>query len=130
MTPNRFRPKCDTVAQQVVLKKMFERQLLVSRKAASLIGVTLHDIMAKNQACMTGKGIMDTHPGRPFYHSTSSFVKADINLSKQQKVGEGASAPQEIVHVKDERFSYPSGGKTTEIDSPSMLYTTRPLQIV
>lgn len=42
-----------TVARQVVVEKMGETALLVSRKAVSLIEVTLHGKLARNNAFMT-----------------------------------------------------------------------------
>lgn len=38
-------------------------------------------------------------------------------MPKHQKVDEVATAPKEIVHITNERFSYPFGAKPTESDS-------------
>lgn len=42
-------------------------------------------------------------PGDLFYLTVASFGEADVNLPKRQKVGEVASAAQELLHIKDER---------------------------
>lgn len=84
---------------------MCEKLLLVSTQAADLIEVIFLDNVARNYACMTDKSTMDFYSGRPFYIILANFGKVDVTILKHQNVSELASAPQEIVHIKYDRFS-------------------------
>lgn len=51
---------------------------------------------------------------------------ADVYRHKHQKVSEVAIATEEIVHIKDEQLSYPSGTKETKRDSPVIAVNYKP----
>lgn len=52
---------------------------------------------------------MDVYPGRLFYVTNANFGTVDVHLPEHQKVGEVAQTAKEIIHIKNERFSYRSG---------------------
>lgn len=73
--------------------------------------------MAKIHALVTAKGIMDVYSRWPFYIAIVIFCMADIQPTKHRKDGEVVDALVNIVHVKDERFSYHIVSKATRSDS-------------
>lgn len=75
---------------------------------------------------MTAKGVMDVHPARPFYIIIANFGNTDVHLPKLQNVDKVANAPEQIVHIKDERLSYPSDTKATKRDSPVIAVHYKP----
>lgn len=65
---------------------------------------------------MTAKGLTSIYWGCPFYITIASAGKVAVHLPKQKKVGEVADAPVEIVHIKSERFTYPSDAHANNSD--------------
>lgn len=57
------------------------------------------------------------YPGCSFYVTTSEFNKADIQLQKQQKVGEVNNVSEEVVHIKHDRYQYLSGEQLNNYNS-------------
>lgn len=54
---------------------------------------------------MTAKGIMDVYKASPFIITIPNLCMVDAHLHKKQGVGGVANAPEEVVHIHDERFS-------------------------
>lgn len=65
---------------------------------------------------MTAKEIMDVYKDRSFYIIIANSGMTDVHLLKRKKIGEAANSPEEIIHNKDECFSYPHRAKKTETD--------------
>lgn len=108
---------------------IYKTPVLVSAQPASLIEVRNHANVAKNHACMTEKGILDVYSGHRLYVTIANFGKVEVNVREKQNVGEAVSVPDEIVHIKKDRFSYLSDAKGTKHDSRATIHTTAPLQI-
>lgn len=53
-----------------------------------------------------------------FYITISSFDMADVQLPIHQNVAEVVIEPEEVVHVKNERFLYTFGDKVTRSAAP------------
>lgn len=66
---------------------------------------------------MTANVIMDVYPGRPFPVAVVNFSKLDLHLLKHRKAGKVANGPDEIVHIKDDRYSYLYGKHVNNSDS-------------
>lgn len=60
---------------------------------------------------------MDVYTGHPAYMAIANFVNIDVILPMHQNVGETRNAPQYIVNIKDEHFSYHYNAKSTQLDS-------------
>lgn len=71
---------------------------------------------------------MDVYAGRSLYITIANFGNVDEHLSSHQNVGEFAFAPLEVVHIKNERFSYPSGihAKTKDSTVNAVYYDPTP----
>lgn len=91
------------VVQKLLLKAVYETQMLVFTKVVGLREEAPHKSAAKNHAGMTAKCIIDFYPGRPFHIAIADFDKVAVHLPKHQNVGEATKASAEIVHNKDER---------------------------
>lgn len=76
----------------------------VFTQAAGPVEINPYAHVAETHISTTAKGVIEVYPGRLFYNTIANLGRADVSLPKNQKVGEGASAPQEIVHNKDELF--------------------------
>lgn len=63
------------------------------------------------------RGIVDVYPGCHFNITIANFDRADVNLPKYQNGCEVLNAPQQIVYVEEESFSYSSGAKVGKSDS-------------
>lgn len=50
--------------------------------------VIYHENVAKDNACMTTKGILNVYTGQTFYIIIANFGKANMNLLKEREVGE------------------------------------------
>lgn len=100
--------KTITVTQKAVLKALLHTTVLVSAKAAGLREVISHENVTKINACSTANAIMNVYPSCPFYITSASLGKVDVNMLKHQKVEEVANVLQEIDHLKDQCFSYRS----------------------
>lgn len=59
---------------------------------------------------------MDEYSGRPSYITITNFDKVNVRFPRHQKFDDVADASVEIVHVKDDRFLYPSGAHADKND--------------
>lgn len=84
---------------------------------AGLIEVAPQENVAKINAIITAKDIMDAYPSRSFHVTIAKFYNDEVHLPSHQEIGEVANAPDEIVHVEDKRLSYPPGATETKHDS-------------
>lgn len=109
VTPISGRPNYISAARQVVPTAMLKRSDLVSTQAAGLVEVDSHENVAKDNARMTAKRVVDVDLGCPFYMIEANFDKVHVNLAKHHKVREVAGAPVEIVCITNNFFSNPSG---------------------
>lgn len=87
---------------------MCEASVFVFAQAAGLIEVALHEHVEEKHACITTKRILDVYPGKRFYFTFSNIGKVNVHVPKHHKFGDVGDAPVRIVHIKNERFSYPS----------------------
>lgn len=55
---------------------------------------------------MTAGTVVNVHQAQPFYITIATFSIDDVYLPKDQKVSKATNACEEIVSMKDERFSY------------------------
>lgn len=92
--------------------------MLVSTHAAGMIEVIFQENVAKIHTCRAGNRIMGVYPELSFYITIDRFGKVNVNLPKHQNVGEITNAQEEIVHIKEKRYSYPSGAQACISDSP------------
>lgn len=102
--PIRGDHKNSTVLQQAVLKEMCEKTVLVSMKAVILIEISTYENVTEIHAFTTAKGIMHVYVSPALYITVTSISQANIHLTRHQKVGEAASAPGNISHIRDEHL--------------------------
>lgn len=80
--------------------------------------------MAKNHASMPAKNILDGYRVLHLLITIAKSGSADVTVLLYQNVGAVASAPQEILHTKDERSRTLPTKKLLNVSASSMPYTT------
>lgn len=86
---------------------MYEKPVLVSTEAASLMEVLTHGNVARSHACMVANGKMNVYSDCTFHITIPNFYKGGVDLSNYQKIGVVANMPKETASIKDEYYSYP-----------------------
>lgn len=61
---------------------------------------------------------MDVYPGSLCSNTIAKFGIADVHLPKNQKDGEAANPPEEVVHIKDNLSVYRFGAKELKVTAP------------
>lgn len=94
---------------------MCETPFLVPTQRTGLKEVAPQESVAKNYTHMTAKGIMNVYLGHPFCITIARVDTAEARPPIQQKDGAFSIAPEDIVHVEEERVSYLLAEKRLEV---------------
>lgn len=105
-------------------------QTLASTQAAGVIQVLPHANLAKRNACMTAKSIMDVELGPLFHIIIVDFGWPDLSLPKDQKDSVAPIAPQKLVHLDTSDSRTTLALKRLDMTASWILYTTSVLQTV
>lgn len=88
------------------------------------------NICPKYHTCLIAKGIKHVCPACQLYTDIANFCGVDISQSRYRNVCEVINAPEQLAHVENERYSYTTVHKWSDLKTPYTLYTTSPLRTV
>lgn len=75
---------------------------------------------------MTGKGIIDVHPGSSFYITIANLANSMFSFQKTKRLVKIPNVPSKIVHIRDDRLLYYSGTHVNKSESPVKLVQYKP----
>lgn len=92
--------------RQVISKSMRKTTILRAAQATVPIEVFLYDIVTGDLICLIAKEVTDMYPRCTFYVTIANFGRVYVHLPKHQETGEVEATTVQIIHIKQDRYSY------------------------